>query len=61
MEPELDGDNGIDLGVEPELGGIDLGVDHKRDNKLGLMVVVEIVGTTMMSEYFNVCTWYANS
>ena len=51
-EPELDGDDGIiDLGVEPELGGDDdndLGVEHKRDNKVGVMVVVEIVVGTMM-------------
>lgn len=51
MEPELDGDVDINLGVGPELGGdddINLGVDHKRDKKLGVMVVVEIVGMTIM-------------
>ena len=51
MEPELDGDDDINLGVGPELGGdddINLGVDHKRDKKLGVMVVVGIVGMTIM-------------
>lgn len=55
MEAELDGDDGIDVGVEAELGGddgIDWEVDHKRDNIVGVMVVVEIVGTTMMKELF---------
>lgn len=73
VETELGGDDGIDLGLEPELDGddggvelelngddgIDLGVGHKRDNKVGVMVVVEIVGTTMMKEYFNHCSFPA--
>ena len=37
MEPELGGDDGNDLGV-----------DHKRDNKVGVMVVVKIVGIAMI-------------